>query len=193
MLRRAQDKDLVTIPIEVEYFFSFMFGKQSTHGLAGHYSIGEWNRLCKRLMEHLEKYIAANVETDRAHLRMIKQRLDSMEKALTPRARHSREPLLLRALSELILLLLGDMPDHWDKKTVNRPEYYRLDHRRRLQYYQSRQQKINLILFACRNYQETRLNDDENKQIRIQARKLKGADFLDWFRVNHRETYGKIF
>ena len=57
----------VTIPIEIEHFLSFMFGKTSTHGLAGINDKKIWAKQVFKLTTHLEKYINANVTTDETH------------------------------------------------------------------------------------------------------------------------------
>src|SRR6266487_4374854 len=100
--------------LDVEHILSFMFGKQSTHGLAGTLDDQQtWKRYCKKLTNHLGKYIEANVITDRDHQQRLQDMLSQLKQAVREPT-GNREPLLVASLVQLCLLLLGDIPNHWD-------------------------------------------------------------------------------
>lgn len=191
-----KDKSLITIPIEVEHFLSFMFGKDSTHGLTGHHPEIVWKRYCTKLTVHLEKYINKNVITDKVHGRNIQLAIDDMKGGVNSIA---REPLLVAALCRLCLLLLGEMPDHWEKKTINRPEHFMLDQFRSLQYCQSAEQKAKLIIATYVEPQLSRepRNEDAdrlwNEYTRVYNRKGKHAEFVDYFRKTYPNEYLSLF
>ena len=189
-----REKDFIQIPLQVEHFLSNMFGKDSTHGLAGSSTKSDWTRLCKRLISHLEKYIEQNVYTDRIHMNRIQMQIGNLRASLAANVRSAREPLLFTTFCKLCLLLMGDLPNHWRKKVVNRSKYFRLNQRRSLIYIQSRQQKVNLIVRECTDGQFAgRFSDDKKEQMRRNTSKMDNDEFLEWFQNSHMALHLELF
>jgi hypothetical protein len=189
-----REDQFVQIPLSVEHFLSYMFGKNSTHGLAGSSSKSDWTKLCKKLILHLEKYVEQNIYTDRIHLQRIKLQIDALRASLSVKVGPARDPLLFAAFCKLCLLLMGDLPDHWRKKVVNRPEYFRLNPRRSLLYVQSRQQKVNLILRECTRGQFSgKFTDDKSEQIQRNAWNMDNGEFLEWFQKSYLDIHLMLF
>ena len=93
------------------------------------------------------------------------------------------------ALIRLCFLLLGDEPNHWRKRVVNKPQHYLLQGFRTAHFAQSRRQKVNLVL---RNYAGDS-NPELREQLISRARKMKSQEFLDWFRKTFPDKYFKLF
>src|SRR2546425_12881779 len=100
----------IGISIHAECFFSSLLGKGGTHGLAGWHTIVSWRRLCHRLVEHLERYVRANVVTDRIHHAAFEEAIEGLRRAVDA-PEGERESELVTSFAYLCLLLLGDKPD----------------------------------------------------------------------------------
>ncbi len=131
----------VYVPLDVEHFLSFLVGR-SAHGMVGWHRPREWRQYCRRLIRELERYIRANVVPDHAHAEQIEIALNVLRDAVDAAG---REASLVAALARLCLLLIGDLPKHWRRAAVNRPEYFMLDRHRTVHYSQSPAQKADLI------------------------------------------------
>lgn len=192
-----RDHHVVEIPLEVEHFLSLMFGKWSTHGLCGGMTEADWRTWCRKMIRSLGKYVSANVVTDAHHRERIQRTLARMSEAVDS---PNREPELVSALVGMCLLLLGGMPDHWEKKKVNRPEHYNLDAHRTVHYCQSPQQKARLIFDKCiwPRVLEARGEPEEEVQalwdLYITACRSKSyAKFVEEFRKAHPEEFLRLF
>ena len=115
---------------------------QSLHGTAGFSRTGEWRGYCTRLFDHLQRYVETNLVTDALHREQIQHALQSLKGAVR---QPEREALLVTGLVRLCFLLLGDAPNHWRKKVVNRPDYFALDRFRSIHYAQSPEQRARMI------------------------------------------------
>jgi len=135
-------RDRVALPIEVEHFLTNVLGR-SLHGTTGFPRTREWRGYCTRLFDHLQRYVDTNLVTDATHRDHVQHTLRSLKDAV--RKQQAREALLVTGLVRLCLLLLGDFPNHWQKKVVNRPEYFALDRFRTVHYSQSPEQRAKLI------------------------------------------------
>jgi hypothetical protein len=179
----------------VEFFLSFVLGTSSTHGVGACLDDVEWRRYCKRLTCELEKYIATNVVTDRDHDGQIRTAISKLKRAtrpgLDPRL---RERILVVALLELSLLLLGDLPNHRKRKKINRPEHYLLNKYRSLHYSQMADQKAKLLgkfyePFAVESPVKTRIWNEYD----LSRRQIGGsARFVEWFHKNYPAEYEKL-
>ena len=106
-----EQRHRVSITLEVEELFAAMFGERAAHCVAGNGPAREWQKWCKKLSKELRKYVDANLYTDREHRECIRAVLDEINSsAHKPQA--EREPLMVAGLSRLVLLLLGDLPNH---------------------------------------------------------------------------------
>lgn len=138
---------LMTTDVGTENLFQEFFG--------GRYTLDEnmprtaWVKECTRLLDHLERYVDANVITDNHHRRDIDLAFWSLRQALNEKV--SRESSLVANLVWLILVLLGDRPRHGDRTRVNHPSHFSLRRFRTVWYSQSPKQKAELIYFefAC--------------------------------------------
>ena len=188
---------MIYIPIEVEHFLSIVLGKRSTHGLTGFHQRSIWIKTLKRLFKHFEKYVEANFLSDTLHEHQLHNSLVKLKGSIKPGA---SEVEITAILFELCFLLLGNIPDHWRKKTINRPEYFVLDRFRTLHYSQSPKQKAELIIKTYIEPELTR-NDKrgENaesiwlKYLRFHNKQHRHAEFVRWFKENYKNQYEELF
>lgn len=185
----------VDIPIDVEHFLGSILGKRS-HGSAGCHQVNVWKNYCKKLIEHLEKYVSANVVTDRFHREAIERSTNKMKEAVDS---NSREPLLVAGLFELCLLLLGGVPNHWNRERINRPEYFLLNEFRSLHYSHSHEQKARMVLthyirpLLRQSSQDPKVNQLRGRYRRFCERKGPYADFVESFRKEYPNEYLNLF
>ena len=188
---------MIYIPIEVEHFLSIVLGKRSTHGLTGFHQRSIWIKTLKRLFKHFQKSVEANFLSDTLHEHQLHNSLVKLKGSIKPGA---SEVEITAILFELCFLLLGNIPDHWRKKTINRPEYFVLDRFRTLHYSQSPKQKAELIIKTYIEPELTR-NDKrgENaesiwlKYLRFHNKQHRHAEFVSWFKENYKNQYEELF
>jgi len=138
-----EQRHRVSITLEVEELFAAMFGERAAHCVAGNGPAREWQKWCKKLSKELRKYVDANLYTDREHRECIRAVLDEINSsAHKPQA--EREPLMVAGLSRLVLLLLGDLPNHHSHQKGERWNF-RLSRFRRLTYSRSAAQESHLL------------------------------------------------
>jgi hypothetical protein len=180
--------------LQVEHFLSQMFGKTSTHGLAAALEANDrvWRQYCKKLMDNLERYVTANVLTDKQHWRQITENLASLKSSLRLPA-DTREPYLVSGLVGLCLLLLGGLPDHWAKKRVGARHHFPLDQCRSLHYTQSASQRHHMIRTELQKKGALPIVSEVNTQSSAARRSGQYHQFLEWFKTTHPREYSDLF
>jgi len=97
-------------------------------------------------------------------------------------------------LSELSFNLIGDMPDNWNKKKINKNQHWQLNAHRQIIYYQSDMHKANLIIDKAPLVNENseynncilsnKLHYDFNKDY---------TRFIDWHKMTYKEKHSELF
>ncbi len=184
--------------LDTEHFLSFLFGKESTHGLAnGLLDEGTWRRYRRKVLSELRRYIDTNVvSTDALQQQRIDIALKKIEEAEGIGQPLLREQAFVTGLVELCLVLLGAMPDHWERRVVNKAHHRRLDRQRTLMYAQSPEQRAHLIFDACQNGFLPGMDRHAESEIwdRYWAavRQKDPAGFVRWFRTTHSESFASL-
>ena len=186
-------RDYVVLPLYIEHLISSICGNRYGHGLVGGKRIKDWREICKKLVNHLERYVDVNLDTDKLHRKRIEFQIAQMREALTGKVGFEREPRLVGALLEICLLLLGDTPREYDKKAFNRPEYFRLQRYRAAHYHQSPFQKVALVIREADNGSLQDVKREDAGRLRAQARRLKSQEFLEWFQTKYPTDYQSLF
>ncbi|SRR5712692_9836340 len=188
----------VSIPLDVEHFLASMFGGRSTHGARGNNQGKEWKKWCKRLSSHLRKYVEANLVTDREHRQLIECALEDIEKSVG-KPEQERESRMVSALMSLVLLLLGDTPQHyWRRRIVSRPSHFKLDRHRSLGYCRSAKQR-SLLIYSTLVKPALAGNGDQREPQRWEAlfwrcyRRNQLGEFIEQFRKERRQEYFELF
>jgi hypothetical protein len=190
-------KDDIYIPIELEHLMTFLFGKRSTHGLAGSHSIGTWKRNVQRITRAIRHAMYVNVDSgDLFHRKLL---LGLCEQAGRDIGRAETKDevnlLTIRYLVHLVFHLMGDMPDHWGRRVVNRSRDWRLDDNRKLIYAQTAEQKTRLI-WSLPETQEFKGIIPTKLALWLKFRRDCGSDpnkFIEWFRREYQPVYLEVF
>jgi len=185
-------RDYVVLPLYIEHLISSICGSRYGHGLVGGKRIKDWREICKKLVNHLERYIDVNLDTDKLHRKRIDVQIARMREALTGKVGLEREPRLVGALLEICLLLLGDTPHQYYRKAWNRPEF-RLQGFRTTHYHQSPFQKVALVIREADNGSLVDVKREDAGQLRAQASRLKSQEFLEWFQTKYPTDYQSLF
>jgi len=151
--------------------------------------------MCKRIVKKLHRAIKLNLITDKSHLKQISFSIEKLELAMKD---EDFEPLYIVGLLELIFLLLGDMPNNWQKKSVSPDRCYQLNKRRSLHYLQGVKQMVYVIFKAHTEDQETSnklpfhtLTSEFRKQNK--AKDIYTQEFIHWYSENYPISYSKLF
>ena len=185
--------------LSTENFLSFLFGKTSTHGLANALlDEPECSRRRSRILRELATYVRTNVQVTDARQRdrldvaiLMTQGIGEVENQLL------REQAIVTSLVRLCLELLGGMPNHWDRKVVNKPHHRMIDRHRTLHYSQSVEQRAHLIFDACQGGFLQGLDRRNAPAIWQEywscVRTRRFSDFVDWFRSKYPVEFISLF
>ena len=196
-IERDETYETITVSLSFENFLSFLMGKRSTHGLAGQLSKHQWKQLLRRVNRYIVKAINLNVQTDSFHRSRIALALGRLDIATTK----EQNSEYIFALLWLLFEVLGGRPDNWHRRTVNRPEYLRLNRCRSLAYIQSSYQKVATILEAAQYPPYSTIHKHEDLLVcwrkcqleRDRAEPDPALKFIDWYKKTYPDAYLSIF
>lgn len=180
--------------LEFEHFFSHVFGKAGTHGLAGYLRDNWPAEPLSRLLAALREYVAHNTSrTDRLHREELLRLCDRARTEIrSHRQRDQRAAFAVLMLTRIVFELLCGQPRHWQRRRVNRPEHWRLDARRALAYSQSPHQKLNAIEDAIWRLPDRQGRAEELRE--MMRRHPNDPDaILAWVRERHPKLYLELF
>ena len=181
--------DYISFPIEEEHFFSDLFGKQSTHGLADSVSKETWKAYRTKLVTHLQRYIEANVPfSDNSHRREAEFAFGRLQAAL----RSQQDHLVVIGLIRICMVLMGGRPNHWHLRRVNNQKHFVLDRYRSVSITQSPKQKARLILdkFAFASARNKEMTESFDLEVKPPFAPQK---IIEWLRENYPEDYLEMF
>jgi hypothetical protein len=193
--RRWEDRN-IGVSIHAEYLFSFLLGKRGTHGLAGWQDTTSWRHLSHKLVTQLERYIAANIVTDRSHHSDLEHAIQALHGAVD-NGGSDRESELVTRFARLCLLLIGGVPNHWDRRIVNRPEHYLLSEHRSVHFSQTPAQIACVIRTKYLEQRNTVLPKADASRLGQEywrhRRQRTDARFVAMFRQEYPQEYLKLF
>lgn len=190
-------REEIYIPIEIEHLMTFLFGKRSTHGLVGFHSLGTWKKQVRRMVRAVHRATYVNIDSgDRFHKKWLLGLCDRADAEIrSARTKDDLHLLTIRFLAQMVFRLLGDMPNHWSNRTVNRLSDWRLDKNRKLIYAQTPVQKANL-LFHLSNEKGFKGRIPQTLDMWLTIRRDFGGDFnqfIEWFRSKYQSVYHEVF
>jgi hypothetical protein len=151
------------------------------------------------LVEHLERYVRANVVTDGGHHSALEQAIRGLRHAVDA-PEGERESELVTSFADLCLLLLGDRPDHWWRRgSVNHPKYFLLSQHRSVHYSQTPAQVARVIRTR---YVSPKMKGSPDVASEVKSlhsaywrhrRRHSDADFVAQFRRMYPQEYMKLF
>ena len=193
--RRREDRD-IGVSLGAEYFFSFLLGKRGTHGLAGWEDTTSWRHLCHKLVTQLERYVTENIVTDRSHHIALAHAIQALHGAVD-NSGSDRESELVTRFARLCLLLIGDVPNHWDRRVVNRPEYYLLSEHRSVHFLQTPAQIALVIWEQYLKQRDTVLPEADASRLGHaywrHRKQRSDARFVAIFKQEYPQEYLKLF
>ena len=136
------ENNLITVPLSYEYFFSHLFGKANYHGHVGALNITAWKKDLRKLVKYIRKSIVINAHTDQLHKDRILQLCDSLDNDIKNASSINEASVsVIQKYTKLIFLLLGNSPDHWNRKAPYHDRFWKLNGHRTLTYTQTDEQK----------------------------------------------------
>jgi hypothetical protein len=182
------------IPEAMKVQLSRLFGKDSKEARREQATASEVRNTLKKALMELEHYLEANVDTDELHLLMLYTGIWAASESL------KEDQYLfgyIEGITRLALLLMGDYPDHRQRKGgKKKADHYDLKRMRTLTYIQDSNQKLQTLISASRTgFLELSINPYEALR---EFRKEKGhgatyREFFRWFRAKYPEDYAAIF
>jgi hypothetical protein len=171
-----------------------LFGSESHEAKARVRTSAQWKKTLRHVLDDLERYIDANVNTDEFHFFLLVTCILAGRESLKE---ENFFPGYAEAVSRLALLLMGDYPDHRRPKAGSkRADHYRLNRRRTLVYAQDQDQRLANLIAASRVPFLASVPDPyaELREWRTAyGSKVGYRHFLRWYRRRHPEIYSKVF
>jgi hypothetical protein len=173
---------------------SRLFGADSKTAKMSPQTPAQWRRTLGAVLNELEEYVAANVDTDEVHQWMLFVTFDAARQALKE---EDFWPGYVEAITRIALLMMGDYPDHRRRKKGRKDEgHYKLDGHRTVGWSQNPQQR-KLTLYAAKQFGFPRLSGDTIDRLH-EFRNLYGyrasdLAFVEWYRKTYPEDYAAVF
>jgi hypothetical protein len=191
------EKDSIYVPISFEFLMSSLFGKTNYHGYVGSVRQSIWKKDLIKIVKYIKKSIIINANTDHFHKSELIKTCNTIEEKIKKSKSFDEINLeTIEGFIRLVFLLLGNMPNHWDRKSPYLDKFWELDGHRTLIYSQSDEQKVYLIinLVDIRKQFSIKVEDYENLSSLFYKRFRENAsEFLSWFKDSYPETYCQIF
>ena len=188
------DKE-VTVSYDFEHLLSNLFGKNRYHGFVGTHKVARWKGELTKVVRAIQRTVKINVDTDDFHRRDI---VDCCERTIPSlkAAQTSNEvnTVMIEFAIKTIFMLLGHLPDNWDKKSISNPKLWRLDTFRKLAYIRTPEQRANLVLSLTDRYGYSDRLPKWRDLLLKRHTEFKGdpVKFLEWFKQNYRDVYDEI-
>jgi hypothetical protein len=171
-----------------------LFGSGSKLASSDPKTAAQWKKTLTAVLDELEQYLAANVDTDEFHRLIVAGGLVGAREALK---QEDFWPGYVEGITRLAFILLGDYPDHKRRKKGRKDQdHYKLDHFRSLHWSQSPEQRFRTLLAAgAAGFPELSADpmDLLHKFRGRYGQNPTHADFLEWYRANHPVDYATVF
>ena len=176
---------------------SRLFGDDNYHGYVGAVRKPIWKKDLRKIIKYIRKSIELSVDADSFHKNRLITLCNSIDNQLSNATLTSQMNLIaIEGLIELAFLLIGNIPDHWRRKSPYSDKFWGLDGHRRLTYSQSNEQKTYLIIHIVDIRREYTVEVEGYEDLHaVFYRKFKGKahEFISWFKKNYPNLYCKIF
>lgn len=184
------------VPISFEYFLSRLFGKRAYHGFVGSKPPGRWKNHLLGMLRAIETAATVTVSsTDSLHKARIGSTCERCRESLRElKGKDEINARFIQFLTEMVFVLLGDLPDHWDAGKVTNPKQWRLDDHRTVVYAQNDEQRAAVILSLHRT-RETPVKAPSSDELATRWRDFGhyAPRFVAWFRAAYPHVYHQVF
>ncbi len=173
---------------------SRLFGSTSKLASADARTPAQWRKVLRAVLQEIEGYVAENVDSDEMHKLMLLSGILAADEALNE---DDFWPGYVEGITRLMLILLGDYPDHRRRKYGRKKEdHYKLDRLRSVQWVQTPEQRFRtLFRVGIVGFPELSANP---REVLRSFRDLFGykpthTDFMEWYRKSYPKDYTSIF
>lgn len=171
-----------------------LFGATSKHAIADKRTNAQWRKILKSVLNEIEQYVRANMDTDEFHRYMVFSGIASAREALKA---DDFWPGYIEGITRITLTLLGDYPDHRRRKPGRKDaEFYRLNRGRSAQWIQTPEQRFRTLMDAgAAGFPE--LSEPPLDVLRkfrdVYGFKHSHTEFLEWYRKTFPKDYARVF
>lgn len=194
---KNEKTESVYLNLDFEHLLSNLYGKSTTHGIVGMKDKTTWLKTILKVLSSIEKAINQSIETNDINHKnelsfLCYKTKENVEKASNI---NSINLEVISGLVKIIFILLGQMPNNWFKKIVNRPDSWKLNDFRTIIYTQNYTQKANLIIYLSDKsaYNEGLPHKNDLNLILYKDFQNNNQKFVDWFKQNYPNNYLKMF
>jgi hypothetical protein len=181
------------IPPGMKVQLARLFGSGSAAAKMKSRSVQQWKRTLLNILAELDRYLAANVETDDVHLLMLHSGLYAAHESLKD---ENFWPGYVEGITRFALLLMGDYPDHRRRKGGRKHDnHYHLGRLRSVRYIQNARQKLSTLAAAPQVGIALSMPPYEAlMEFRRQYGSRPGYDkFFKWYRQSFPRDYAAVF
>jgi len=170
-----------------------LFGSSSSEARLESGSAARWRRVLRKVLQELEFYLSANVETDAVHLLMLHSGLAAANQSLN---RPKFWPGYIEGITRFALMLMGDYPDHRKRRPgPRRDAYYQLSRLREVRFTQTPAQRLHTLLAAP--LVGIQLKTPPGRALAEFHRQFGSRagprHFFTWYRQHHPADYAAVF
>ena len=187
----------VLIPIDYEYLLSNLFGKSNYHAISGNQDIEFLRRTFTKIFKSIKRSIELNIYSAdqilKDDLKVICENfIEDIKKTSNPDSLNIK---MNTNLTKIIFLLIGRIPNNWNKRKTNFNKEWMLDRYRNVNFTSNYRQRTYLII------ENFGMHSNNNKNITInQLWDKLNYDFhndyfkfVNWFKENFFNIYKKLF
>ena len=189
----ARKATRTAVPRAMQVQLARVFGANSADPRKTERTASEWKVVLRKVLHELDRYVQANVDCDELHSMFIATGLFSADESLN---QDDFWPGYAEGLTRVILLLLGDYPDHHRRKGGPKAkDHYSLSLMRTLQYGQSVEQRSRTLLVAGNVGLPGLRTRPRDVLMGIRQAGFGGthADFVQWFKKKYPDEYTAVF
>lgn len=190
-------KDWISVPLSYEYMMSFLFGNWNYHGHVGTLLANSWKKDLVKINKYIKKAICLNVISDGIQQKMLNEECDRFSERLKEvKSIDGMNVAFVECYTRLIFQLLGNFPNHWERKAPWSDRFWDLSGHRTFQYSQTDEQKTYLIINAVDIRKKIKIKVKGFKDMHeafYQGSKGNGSKFIEWFKENYPKEYCQLF
>ena len=173
---------------------SRLFGTESSHAKRMPKTNAQWRKTLFAILEEIQRYIDANVDTDEFHRAVLYSGLFGARESLK---QEDFWPGYVEGITRVTLALLGDYPDHTRRKSGRKDaDFYKLNLNRTVQWSQDPEQRfrtlfrVGLVGFPRLSESPVAVLDKFRDRF---GYKVNHATFLEWYRAHYANDYATVF
>jgi hypothetical protein len=190
-------KERLCVPISFEYLLTHLFGKQQYHGYVGAVRASRWKRDMLKVLKYLRRSILLTVSADNHHKKQLLKTCDETSKLLDEASTiNGMNVALIEGLTKLSFRFVGNLPDHWRRKSPYRDRFWELNGHRSITYVQTDEQRAGLLIYLVdirKLYKITLTEYEDLHEAFYRGFKGNPSGFLDWFRNFFPKVYSDVF